>query len=37
MYGLTDNVIFKYDNVLFGAQPYHVRECIYNTHFSEVK
>lgn len=37
MYGLTNNVIYRYDNVLFGVQPYQVRECIFRAHVGEVK
>jgi hypothetical protein len=37
MYGSTDNIICRYENVLFGAQPYQVRECILRAHVNEVK
>ncbi len=36
MYGSTNYVVARYDNVLFGAQPYHIRENIYNKHFNEI-
>lgn len=37
MYGLTNNVICRYDNVLTGAQPYQARECIFRANAGEVK
>jgi hypothetical protein len=33
----TDNIIYRYDNVLFGAQPYQEREYIFRKHVNEVK
>lgn len=35
IYSSTDNIIARYDNVLFGAQPFHIREYIYNKHFND--
>ena len=37
MYGSTHYVIAKYDNILFGSQPYHIRESIYNKNYSEIE
>lgn len=35
--GQTNYLITKYDNVLLGAQPYHIRVYIYNKNYNEVK
>ena len=37
IYGLTDNIVFRYDNVLFGAQTYNVREFIFNMNDKSAK
>lgn len=37
MYGLTNYPIARYDNILFGAEPYHIRTNIYNKTYNEVK
>lgn len=37
MYGLTNYEIARYDNILFGATPYHIRSYIYNKTYNEVK
>lgn len=37
MYGSTDNIVFRYDNVLFGAQTYNVREFIFNMNDKSTK
>lgn len=36
-YSSTNYPIARYDNVLFGAEPYQIRESIYNKTFDEVK
>ena len=36
MYGSTNTVIARYDNVLFGAEPYHIREYIYNKNYNDI-
>lgn len=37
IYSSTNYIIARYDNVIFGAQPYHVREYIYNKNFAETQ
>lgn len=36
MYGSTNYIIARYDNVLFGAEPYNTRVLIYNKNFNEI-
>lgn len=36
MYGTTNYIIARYDNVLFGAQSYNERVLIYNKNFNEI-
>lgn len=36
MYGSTNYIIARYDNVLFGAEPYNKRVLIYNSNFNEI-
>ena len=37
MYGLTNYPIAKYDNVLLGAEPFHIRSNTYNKTYNSVK
>lgn len=37
IYGSTDDVISRYDNVLFGSESYHVRQNIYNRNYNDVE
>lgn len=36
IYGSTNYIIARYDNVLFGAEPYHLRVQTYNKYFNEI-
>lgn len=36
MYGSTNYIIARYDNVLFGAEPYNQRVLIYDRNFNEI-
>lgn len=36
IYGSTNYIIARYDNVLFGAEPYHLRVLTYNKYFNEI-
>lgn len=36
IYGSTNNIICKYDNLLFGIEPYHLRVLTYDKNFNEV-
>lgn len=35
MYGSSNYIIARYDNVLLGAQPFHIREYIFNKHAND--
>ncbi|MBR1688761.1 MAG: EpsG family protein [Prevotella sp.] len=36
IYGSTNNIIARYDNVLINAQPFHIREQIFNKNFNDI-
>lgn len=36
IYGTTNYVVAKYDNIIFGAEPYHLRKITYDRNFNEI-
>lgn len=36
MYGSTNYIVAKYDNIIFGAEPYHLRKITYDKNFNEI-
>lgn len=36
MYGSTNYIVAKYDNIIFGAEPYHLRKLTYDKNFNEI-
>lgn len=36
IYGSTNYIVARYDNVLFGAEPYHLRKLTYDKNFNEI-
>ena len=37
IYGTTNYVIAKYDNLIFGTEPFHIKEYIFNKNFNDAQ